>query len=117
MKDCPYCSEPIQESAVKCRYCGSSLQPSAFHREWYRSRQGRKIAGVCAGLAEEFGIAATPIRAAFVLLILGSGGMGILLYIVLWVLMPYDEPPPRRLERSGRSIKLDETSSQFLDRG
>ena len=88
MKDCPYCAEPIQDSAVKCRYCGSTLQASALQREWYRSPHGKKVAGVCAGLAETFGIAATPLRIAFVLLTLFSLGTGIILYIVLYVATP-----------------------------
>lgn len=99
MKSCPYCAEEIQDSAVKCRYCGSSLEKSALSRDWYRSRRGKRVAGVCAGLAEEFGISATPIRLAFVLLTL-IGGPGFILYIILWVIMPYreDRKPPR-LER------------------
>ena len=89
MKPCPYCAEPIQDAAVKCRYCGSSLSGSVLSREWFRSRDGKKIAGVCTGLAQEFGIAATPVRLAFVLLTLIAGGAGIILYLILWVVMPY----------------------------
>jgi phage shock protein PspC (stress-responsive transcriptional regulator) len=48
------------------------------------------IAGVCAGLAEEFGISVTVVRLAFVLGTLASG-MGIVIYLVLWVVMPYAE--------------------------
>ena len=89
MKPCPYCAEPILDAAVKCRYCGSSLSGSVLSREWFRSRDGKKIAGVCTGLAQEFGIAATPVRLAFVLLTLIAGGAGIILYLILWVVMPY----------------------------
>jgi phage shock protein PspC (stress-responsive transcriptional regulator) len=110
MKNCPYCAEPIQESAVKCRYCGSALESSVLQREWYRSRQGKKIAGICAGLAKEFGIAATPVRLAFVLLTLIAGGAGIILYVILWVVMPYREPAKATLEHRGESIDLPDRS-------
>lgn len=110
MKNCPYCAEPIQESAVKCRYCGSALESSVLQREWYRSRQGKKVAGICAGLAKEFGIAATPVRLAFVLLTLIAGGAGIILYVILWVVMPYREPAHATLEHRGESIDLPDRS-------
>jgi len=90
MKRCPFCAEDIQESAVKCRYCGSNLSGRALARTWYRSRRGKMIAGVCAGLAEEFGIPVTALRLALVLLTIGLG-WGVILYVVLWVIMPYRE--------------------------
>ncbi len=89
MKQCPYCAEDVQDQAVKCRYCGSLLEGSALTRTWYRSRRGKMIAGVCAGLAEQFGISVTALRLAAVLLTLLGAGWGIIVYIVLWVIMPY----------------------------
>ena len=50
------------------------------------------IAGVCAGLAEEFGISVTIVRLAFLLGTLIGGGMGLIIYLVLWVVMPYRPP-------------------------
>jgi len=101
MKQCPYCAEDIQDQAVKCRYCGSLLDGSALTRTWYRSRRGKMIAGVCAGLAEQFGISVTALRLAAVLLTLLGAGWGLIVYVVLWVIMPYrnhdegrDQSPP-----------------------
>jgi len=100
MKQCPYCAEDIQEQAVKCRYCGSLLEGSALTRTWYRSRRGKMIAGVCAGLAEQFGISVTALRLAAVLLTLLGAGWGIIVYAVLWVIMPYRDRAPEHGNQS-----------------
>ncbi|MBI5670477.1 MAG: PspC domain-containing protein [Chloroflexi bacterium] len=52
-----------------------------------RSSTDKKIAGVCGGLAEYFGIDSTLVRLLFVLVAL-LPGPGLLLYIVLWIIMP-----------------------------
>ena len=96
MRRCPYCAEEIRDEAVKCRYCGSMLEGSALSRTWYRSRHGKMIAGVCAGLAEQFGISVTALRLAAVLLTLLGAGWGVIIYVVLWVIMPYKEEGTNR---------------------
>ncbi len=89
-KHCPYCAEEIRVEARKCRYCGSFVESgTALSRAWYRSRHGKMLAGVCAGLADQFGISVTIIRLAFLLSALLGGGVGIIIYLALWVVMPY----------------------------
>jgi phage shock protein PspC (stress-responsive transcriptional regulator) len=52
-----------------------------------RPREGKMIAGVCAGLAERFGWNANVVRLLFVLSCLLPGPQ-IVIYLVLWVIMP-----------------------------
>ena len=56
-------------------------------RKLYRVEEGKMIAGVCAGLAEYFGIDVTIIRIAWVFLTLFVG-CGILAYIIALIIMP-----------------------------
>jgi phage shock protein PspC (stress-responsive transcriptional regulator) len=53
----------------------------------YRPRRGRMIGGVCAGLAQRFGLSTTLVRVLFLLSCLLPGPQ-IVLYIILWVLLP-----------------------------
>lgn len=52
-----------------------------------RARGERKIAGVCGGIAEYFGIDATVVRLLWVLFSL-LGGSGLLAYIIAAIIMP-----------------------------
>jgi phage shock protein PspC (stress-responsive transcriptional regulator) len=54
-----------------------------------RSRDQRIIAGVCGGIAEWLGWSPTAVRIAFVLVsILSAAFPGILVYLLLWLVMP-----------------------------
>ncbi|MCE1254989.1 MAG: PspC domain-containing protein [Anaerolineae bacterium] len=52
-----------------------------------RSRSDRMLGGVCAGLANYLGIDTVWVRLFFILLTLGDG-IGILIYLILWVILP-----------------------------
>jgi phage shock protein PspC (stress-responsive transcriptional regulator) len=52
-----------------------------------RPREGKMIAGVCAGLAERFGWNVNVVRLLFVLSCLLPGPQFVI-YLVLWVIMP-----------------------------
>ena len=65
--------------------------------EWTRDAPGRKLAGVCTSIAHRLGVSVTIVRAAFLLLTLVHG-FGILLYAVLWMLMPPAPGVPSALE-------------------
>jgi phage shock protein PspC (stress-responsive transcriptional regulator) len=55
----------------------------------YRSRSNRVIAGVCGGIAQWLGWNPTAFRLLFVLVsILSVAFPGILVYIILWLVMP-----------------------------
>jgi phage shock protein C len=56
-------------------------------RRLYRLRQGRMVAGVCAGLARYLGVDATIVRLVFAVLSI-FGGTGVLLYLIAWAVVP-----------------------------
>lgn len=56
-------------------------------KKLYRSKN-RIIAGVCAGIAEYLNIDPTVVRVVWTILTLCSLGVGILAYIICWILMP-----------------------------
>ncbi|MEO1645372.1 MAG: PspC domain-containing protein [Chloroflexota bacterium] len=60
------------------------------NKKLYRIERNGEIGGVCAGLAEYFNVDVTLIRIIFVLLGI-FGGNGVLLYVILWMVMPEEQ--------------------------
>jgi phage shock protein C len=60
-----------------------------------RSRTERMIAGVCGGVAEYFEVDPTLVRLIWVAITVMAGA-GILLYLIMWVVMPLEHPGPPR---------------------
>lgn len=58
-----------------------------MEKKLYRDESQKVIGGVCAGLAEYFGVDIAVIRLLFLFLLIFKGG-GIIIYIVLWIALP-----------------------------
>jgi phage shock protein PspC (stress-responsive transcriptional regulator) len=72
-----------------------------------RSRTDRKIAGVAGGLGRHLDIDPLILRVAFVVLTF-FGGVGLLLYVALWLLLPEDgsDWATIKLDRRSRTVAL-----------
>jgi phage shock protein C len=63
-----------------------------------RPIEGRVLGGVCAGLGRRFGIDPWPARLLFILVLFLIPGSQLLVYPILWILMPSEQPAPRPVD-------------------
>ncbi|MGD0284159.1 MAG: PspC domain-containing protein [Candidatus Saccharimonadales bacterium] len=89
--------EEIEDTSSKKQY-----EPKRL----FRDTNNAIIAGVASGLAQYFGIDAVIIRILFILLVLVTFGWGILLYIILWLLVPEAKTPSDRLQMAGKPVNV-----------
>jgi phage shock protein C len=88
---CNYCGKQIPDDAQLCAYCGKQVAGAVpGRRRLMRAREGRKIAGVCQGVAEYFNVDVTLVRILWVVVAF-CGLLGVIAYIVAWIVMP-EEP-------------------------
>jgi phage shock protein C len=71
-----------------------------MQKRLHRSRTEKMIAGVCGGIAEYLNVDPTLVRLFWVVITLMAGA-GVLLYLILWIVVPLDVPqqpgpPPGR---------------------
>jgi phage shock protein PspC (stress-responsive transcriptional regulator) len=94
--------EEIFEDEPKQSYKSSRTDTT---RKLYRDTENAYIGGVSSGLSHYFGIEPLWIRLIWVLLFFGAG-TGILVYILLWILMPAAETTSEKLAMSGKPVNI-----------
>lgn len=101
---CKNCGNAMNDEARFCSVCGTpvsapqsqqySAQPGVAYApptRLIRPRMGRMIAGVCQGLANSYRWDVVWVRVVTVLLTIFGGGIGLVAYVVFWIVMP-EEP-------------------------
>ena len=65
----------------------------ASEKRLVRSRTDKMVGGVCGGIGEYFNIDPTLVRVVFAILVLIGVGSPLLLYLLLWIIMPAADSP------------------------
>jgi phage shock protein C len=96
---CTQCGRLMEENDRFCSQCGrpargveSAWAPaSAVPVRLSRPIDQKRIGGVCAGFARYFDVDVTLMRILWLAVAIVTGGLGVLIYIAAWILMPRDE--------------------------
>lgn len=84
------------------------------YRRMYRDPDNRIIGGVCSGLAAYWRMDPTVVRIIFVLLAI-FGMAGVLIYLILWVVLPEAHSIAQKLEMRGEPVNLSNIGDFFRE--
>lgn len=84
---------------------GRTYTGTRYGRRLYRDPEGAAIGGVCSGLGAYFNIDPVIIRLLFVVFFF-AGGASILVYIILWIVLPKAETAAQKLEMRGERVNV-----------
>lgn len=111
---CSSCGIEVSDSARYCSQCGTAVRKTEFTsttgkpaRALTRPRDEKKIAGVCAGIARYLGIDVTLVRVLMLVFAVWPPGLGLLVYLVCWIVMPPDPlllAPPRQTQQQPETV-------------
>jgi phage shock protein C len=86
---CNACGKAMAEDDRVCSRCGNLVGIPPTPKKLIRSRGERKIAGVCAGLAQYFNLDVWLVRILCVFITLATGVCpGAVTYMLAWIIVP-----------------------------
>lgn len=84
---------------------GSKKDELSAPKKLYRNPNDVIIAGVCSGIAAYFNIDAVFVRLVFIILLFANG-IGLLAYVILWLIVPVAKTNSQKLEMQGKQVNL-----------
>jgi phage shock protein PspC (stress-responsive transcriptional regulator) len=83
-----------------------AVDEGSTSKRLFRDTEHGMVAGVAAGIGKYLGIDPLWVRLAFVALVF-AGASGILLYIILWIIVPEAKTSSERLQMQGKPVTID----------
>ncbi len=80
----------------------------------YRNPENSVVGGVCGGLAAYFGIDPVIFRLLFVIFFF-AGGASILVYVILWIVLPKAETAAQKLEMRGEKVNVSNLEKKIRE--
>jgi phage shock protein PspC (stress-responsive transcriptional regulator) len=99
---------------------GTDEKKRSFHESYasskrlYRDPENSVIAGVCGGLAAYFGVDPVIFRLLFVIFFF-AGGASILVYVILWIVLPRAETAAQKLEMRGEKVNVSNLEKKIRE--
>ena len=84
------------------------------YRRMYRDPDSRVIGGVCSGLSAYFGIDPVFLRLIFLIAFFGFG-VGLLIYLILWIVLPEARTTAQKLEMRGEKVNVSNIGNFVKD--
>jgi phage shock protein C len=86
---CNACGKAIAEDDRVCSQCGKMVGIPTTPKKLMRVRAEKRIAGVCAGMAQYFNLDVTLVRILWFFITVATGVCpGIVTYLLAWIMVP-----------------------------
>lgn len=110
--------EVIADMGEPDQLSGSQGEPSRVKTKGklYRDPDNRQIGGVCSGIGAWFGIDPLWVRVAFAFITL-MYGTGVIIYLVLWIILPEAGTTSEKLEMHRQIINIGTLRDEFTSAG
>ncbi|CAM4290395.1 PspC domain-containing protein [Flavobacterium terrigena] len=95
----------IEDETPKNEYYSSYSNSGSTTKKLYRDKENSLLGGVMSGLGHYFGVDPLWLRIIMVILFFGFG-TGLVLYVILWVLVPEATTTSQKLEMRGEPINI-----------
>lgn len=90
----------------------SNRREQRAYRRMYRDPDNRVLGGVCSGMGAYWNIDPIIIRILFVIAFFWGGG-GLLVYIILWIVIPQADTIAEKLEMRGEPVTAENIGKSF----
>jgi phage shock protein PspC (stress-responsive transcriptional regulator) len=106
--------EDFSDDTATASETTSAVHDDLVEKRLFRDGDRAMIGGVCAGVAAYFNVDVVIIRAIYIFTFL-TFGIGFLLYIVLWAIIPLAKTSSDKLRMKGQHVNIENMKSELSD--